>query len=44
MITIGRLNARMVVVCWTQREDHRHVFSMRKANVREQARYAPYLD
>jgi uncharacterized protein len=44
VITIGRLNGRMVVICWTPRGADRHVFSMRKANAREQARYAQYLD
>ena len=44
VITVGRLAGRMVVVVWTQRETARHVISMRKANDREQARYAQYLD
>ncbi|WP_370638429.1 BrnT family toxin [Aurantimonas sp. VKM B-3413] len=44
IITIGRLAARMVVVVWTQRDDARHVISMRKANDREQDRYEAYLD
>ena len=39
MITIGYLRDRMVVVCWTPRGDTRHVFSMRKANEREQEKY-----
>ena len=43
MITVGRLNGRMVIVGWTSRGADRHVFSMRKANAREQARYAPLL-
>ena len=38
-ITIGALRGRMVVVGWTPRGDDRHVFSMRKANEREQKRY-----
>ena len=42
--TIGFLRERMVVVVWTQRGEDRHVISMRKANQREQARYAKYLD
>ena len=42
--TIGFLRERMVVVVWTQRGDERHVISMRKANKREQARYAKHLD
>jgi len=37
--TIGLLNARMVVVVWTRREDDRHIISMRKANAKEQRRY-----
>lgn len=43
IITIGRMADRMVVVVWTQRDDARHVISMRKANDREQARYEAYL-
>jgi uncharacterized DUF497 family protein len=42
--TIGFLRERMVVVVWTQRGEDRHVISMRKANDREQTRYAKYLD
>lgn len=41
--TVGYLNNRMVVVVWTQRGDARHVFSLRKANDREQAKYTKYL-
>lgn len=44
MITVGLLGPRMVVVVWTQRGDARHIISMRKANDREKARYARYLD
>ena len=43
IITVGMLAGRMVVVGWTPRGDDRHVFSMRKANDREQTRYAPAL-
>ena len=43
MITIGRLRRRMVVVVWTPRGDARHIISMRKANAREQARFADKL-
>jgi uncharacterized DUF497 family protein len=43
VITVGLLADRMVVLVWTQRGDARHVISMRKANDREQARYARYL-
>ena len=42
--TIGFLRERMVVVVWTQRDEDRHIISMRKANEREQRRYAKYLD
>lgn len=42
-ITVGLLAGRMVVVGWTPRGQDRHVFSMRKANDREQARYADHL-
>ena len=42
-ITIGRLRGRMVVIVWTPRGEARHVISMRKANDREQARYAARL-
>ena len=43
MITVGHMAGRMVVVVWTQRGDARHIISMRKANEREQARYARFL-
>jgi uncharacterized protein len=43
MVTIGYLRGRMVVVCWTPRGDARHVFSMRKANEREKAKYSGKL-
>jgi Uncharacterized protein conserved in bacteria len=39
MVTVGYLRARMVIVCWTPRGEARHVFSMRKANDREKAKY-----
>jgi hypothetical protein len=39
-ITVGRLAGRMVIVVWTQRSDARHVISMRKANEREEKRFA----
>lgn len=39
MMTVGYLAGRMIVVGWTLRGDARHVFTMRKANDREQARY-----
>jgi len=40
----GWLQGRMVVVGYTPRGADRHVFSMRKANEREQKRIAPYLE
>ena len=43
MICFGMLGDRMVVVGYTPRGADRHVFSMRKANDREQARIAPLL-
>ena len=44
IICYGWLAARMVVVGYTPRGADRHVFSMRKANEREQARIAPLLE
>jgi len=44
VICYGMLAGRMVVVGYTPRGADRHVFSMRKANVREQARIAPLLE
>ena len=43
IICYGRLETRLVVVEYTPRGADRHVFSMRKANDREQARLAPYF-
>lgn len=43
MICFGMLRDRMVVIGYTPRGADRHVFSMRKANDREQARIAPLL-
>ena len=40
MVGYGRLEGRMVVVCYTQRGAVRHIISMRKANEREQTRIA----
>ena len=40
-ITIGLLDARMVVVVWTARRGARRIISLRKANDREQALYRP---
>lgn len=44
IICYGLLEGRMVVVGYTPRGADRHVFSMRKANAREQARIAPLLE
>jgi uncharacterized protein len=44
IICYGMLAGRMVVVGYTPRGADRHVFSMRKANEREQARIAPLLE
>ena len=43
IICYGLLDGRMVVVGYTPRGADRHVFSMRKANEREQKRIAPLL-
>ena len=43
IICYGLLEGRMVVVGYTPRGAVRHVFSMRKANDREQTRLAPYF-
>jgi uncharacterized DUF497 family protein len=43
IITVGYLMDRMVIVVWTQRGDARHVISMRKANEREEKRFAQRL-
>jgi uncharacterized protein len=44
IICYGLLAGRMVVVGYTPRGADRHVFSMRKANEREQDRIAPLLE
>lgn len=42
--TIGYLHGRMVMLVWTPRGgDERRVFSMRKCNAKEQARYGEQL-
>lgn len=43
LICFGMLRNRMVVIGYTLRGANRHVFSMRKANEREQTRVAPLL-
>jgi len=44
IICYGRLEGRMVVVGYVPRGKSRHIFSMRKANGREQERLAPYFE
>ncbi len=44
IICYGLLAGRMVVIGYTPRGADRHIFSMRKANEREQARIAPLLE
>jgi uncharacterized DUF497 family protein len=44
LITVGRLDGRMVILVWTPRGEVRRIISMRKANEREQQRYAHRLD
>ena len=43
VICYGVLDGRMVVVGYTPRGADRHVFSMRKANEREQTRIGPKI-
>ena len=43
VLCFGLLAGRLVVVGYTPRGAVRHVFSMRKANDREQTRLAPYF-
>jgi hypothetical protein len=43
VICYGLLAGRLVVVGYTPRGSARHVFSMRKANDREQTRLAPFF-
>ena len=42
-LEFGLIEGRLVVVGYTPRGADRHVFSMRKANDREQARIGPIL-
>jgi uncharacterized protein len=44
IICYGRLQGRMVVVGYVPRGASRHIFSMRKANDREQERLAAYFE
>jgi uncharacterized DUF497 family protein len=43
VICYGMLEGRMIVVGYTPRGAVRHIYSMRKANEREQKRIAPLL-
>ena len=43
LICYGQLERRLVVVGYTPRGADRHIFSMRKANHREQIRLAPFF-
>ena len=43
IICYGSLQGRLVVIGYTPRGPVRHIFSMRKANDREQTRLAPYF-
>lgn len=43
-ITVGWLDARLVVLVWTPRGEVRRIISMRKANDREKTLYASYLE
>ncbi|MEX0958507.1 MAG: BrnT family toxin [Burkholderiales bacterium] len=43
ILCFGLLAGRLVVVGYTPRGAVRHIFSMRKANDREQTRLAPYF-
>ena len=43
-ITVGKLDGRMIVMVWTPRGKVRRIISRRKANEREQTRYAHRLD
>jgi hypothetical protein len=44
IICFGVLAGRLVVVGYTPRGSVRHIFSMRKANEREKARFGPFLE
>lgn len=41
VVCYGLLDSRLVVIGYTPRGEVRHIFSMRKANDREQTRLAP---
>ncbi len=44
VMCFGHLADRLVVIGYTKRGTTRHIFSMRKANEREEAKIAPYLE
>ena len=44
LITVGRLDGRMVILVWTPRGEVRRIISLRKANDREKTFYAHHLD
>ena len=44
LICFGLLDNRMVVIVYTPRGTTRHIFSMRKANEREQGRIGPHFE
>ena len=44
IICFGHLASRLVVIGYTPRGTTRHIFSMRKANEREQARSGPNFE
>ena len=43
VLCYGYLRGRLVMIGYTVRREDRHVFSMRKANEREKARFAPLV-
>ena len=43
-VTVGWLDTRLMVLVWTPRGEARRIISMRKANDREKAFYASYLE
>ena len=43
-ISVGLIDARLVVIVWTPRGEVRRIISMRKANEREKNFYTRYMD
>ena len=43
LTTVGVLDGRIVILVWTPRGEARRIISMRKANEREIAKFAPAL-